>query len=139
MINVHCDKKGIKMIVAGDIPEIGTDLTHIINGICEKLDEQSPEIGLKFKLSFMMAFNDGLLFNTDAKGMKKLNGILDDYTKNHKDDNDDDDDDDDDPASGIDALLDKLIEVRNELKEAREKLEKQVKDAEKGKGKHETK
>ena len=133
MINVHCDKKGIKMIVAGDIHEIGTDLTHIINGICEKLDEQSPEIGLKFKLSFMMAFNDGLLFNTDAKGMKKLNEILDDYTKNHKDD------DDDDPASGIDALLDKLIEVRNELKEAREKLEKQVKDAEKGKDKHEAK
>ena len=142
MINVHCDKKGIKMIVAGDIPEIGTDLTHILNGICKKLDKQNPEIGLRFKLSFMMAFNSGLLFDTDSKGMKKLYNMLYDYldSKDDEDEEDEDEEEDEsDPVDDIDALLDKLIEVRNELNETRVMLEKQMKEAKEGKGKHEAK
>lgn len=140
MINVHCDKKGIEMIVAGDIPEIGTDLTHILNGICEKLDKQNPEIGLRFKLSFMMAFNSGLLFDTDSNGMKKLYNMLYDYLDSKADDDEDEDDEDEsDPVDDIDALLDKLIEVRNELNETRVMLEKQMKEAKEGKGKHEAK
>ena len=116
MIKCEVTDKYTKMTACGDVPTLGADLTHIFHGL---LSEMPEKVKHEFMLSFMMAFDSGLIFDTDSKGMRKL---YDELWERLGVDNDDDDEkaEDDEKTSTIDHLLDKLIELKSEIQKIRE-------------------
>jgi len=116
MIKCEVTDKYTKMTAVGDIPTLGADLTHIFHAL---LSEMPEKVKHEFMLSFMMAFDSGMIFDTDSKGMRKLYDELEKMF----DENDDDEEDDaeeDEKTSAIDHLLDKLIELKSEIQKIRE-------------------
>jgi len=116
MIKCEVTDKYTKMTAVGDIPTLGADLTHIFHAL---LSEMPEKVKHEFMLSFMMAFNSGMIFDTDSKGMRKLYNEL--WEKVGIDDDDKDDNaKEDEKTSAIDHLLDKLIELKSEIQKIRE-------------------
>jgi len=123
MIKCEVTDKYTKMTAVGDIPTLGADLTHIFHAL---LSEMPEKVKHEFMLSFMMAFDSGLIFDTDSKGMRKLYDELWEYLNLKDEDEDEDESDEDSEASAskaIDGLLDVLIKARDEIKSLREKME----------------
>lgn len=126
MIKCEVTDKYTKMTAVGDIPTLGADLTHIFHGL---LSEMPEKVKHEFMLSFMMAFDSGLIFDTDSKGMRKLYDELWEYLDLKDEDKDEDEEDESDEDSeasaskAIDGLLDVLIKARDEIKSLREKME----------------
>lgn len=122
MIKCEVTDKYTKLTAVGDIPTLGADLTHIFHGL---LSEMPEKVKHEFMLSFMMAFDSGLIFDTDSKGMRKLYDELWEYL-DLKDEDEEDESDENSEASAskaIDGLLDVLIKARDEIKSLREKME----------------
>ena len=116
MIKCEVTDKYTKMTAVGDIPTLGADLTHIFHGL---LSEMPEKVKHEFMLSFMMAFDSGMIFDTDSKGMRKLYDEL--WEKLWiNDDEEDDNAEEDEKTSAIDHLLDKLIELKSEIQKIRE-------------------
>lgn len=116
MIKCEVTDKYTKLTAVGDIPTLGADLTHIFHGL---LSEMPEKVKHEFMLSFIMAFDSGMIFDTDANGMKKLYDDL--WEKLGIDDNDEDEKaEEDEKTATIDHLLDKLIELRSEIQKIRE-------------------
>ena len=121
MIKCEVTDKYTKITAVGDIPTLGSDLTHIFHGL---LSEMPEKVKHEFMLSFMMAFDSGLIFNTDSKGMRKLYDELAEYfdlkDEEKEEEAEDDDAEENEKTSAIDHLLDKLIELKSELQKIRE-------------------
>ena len=126
MIKCEVNDKYCKVLAYGDIPTLGSDLTNIFHGLLSKLPEK---VRHEFMLSFMMAFDSGLIFDTDTKGMRKLYEEL--WERLDVDDDEDEDegkdkeDSSESPSASdtIDGLLDVLVKAREEIKSLRDKLE----------------
>lgn len=122
MIKCEVTKGHTKITACGDIPTLGADLTNIFHGL---LSEMPENVKHDFMLSFMMAFDSGLIFDTDSKGMRKLYDEL--WEMLDLDDEDEEEEESEDPkesaSKAIDGLLDVLIKARDEIKSLREKME----------------
>lgn len=117
MIKCEVTDKYTKLTAVGDIPTLGADLTHIFHAL---LSEMPEKVKHEFMLSFMMAFYSGMIFDTDSKGMQKLYDELWEMLDVNDDDEEDDNAEEDERTSAIDHLLDKLIELKSEIRKIRE-------------------
>lgn len=69
MLKAEVTKESTSVEIIGSLPDICSDLTHIIRGIIEKLEESDAEVALQFKVMFASGFVSGVVFGEDKEHM----------------------------------------------------------------------
>lgn len=70
MLKIKTDDKHIEIEICGNLPQICSELSCVINGIKDRLAENSPELGHEFKVVFTKGFMDGVVFQEDREHME---------------------------------------------------------------------
>jgi len=70
MLKIKTTDTHIEIEICGSITQLCSELSQVINGIKERLAENSPELGHEFKVVFTKGFMDGIVFQEDREHME---------------------------------------------------------------------
>lgn len=77
MLNIEVTKEHTKIEIAGNLPNICSDLTNVMHGIVEKLEEIDVKLAKDFKVMFTKGFMEGVVFGEDREHMEHYLAIGD--------------------------------------------------------------